>query len=393
MLSILAMLVTAGVGVAQESREAEIVATQAEKAKDLKPYDPNRAEEVIDRLEGYLAGFGSGWHPYFENAYSGGGFTLGAGYSQYVSPTTLLDVRGSWTFKNYKLLEAEYRAPRLFDRRGVFTALGGWREATEVGFYGFGTGNTSTDDRANYSFRQPYASAALDVRPFRRYLEIGGGVEVMQWDQGEGDGSAPSVNEVYTPDTLPGLGSSPTYLHTSGTVGFDWRPAVGYTRTGGYYGTTFHDYKDQDDAFGFQQVDYHVVQHIPLFRDAWVLSLRGRVQTTYTKDDQVIPFYMLPALGGGSSLRGFSSWRFRDRHGLLLQAEWRVLANRFLDMALFYDAGKVTDRRSDLDLEGLKSDFGIGFRFHGPATTPLRIEFARSNEQAFKIIFSAKHVF
>jgi hemolysin activation/secretion protein len=198
---------------------------------------------------------------------------------------------------------------------------------------------------------------------------------------------------VYTPDTLPGLGSSPTYLHTSGTVGFDWRPAVGYTRTGGYYGATFHDYKDQDDAFGFQQVDYHVVQHIPLFRDAWVLSLRGRVQTTYTKDDQVIPFYMLPALGGGSSLRGFSSWRFRDRHGLLLQAEWRVLANRFLDMALFYDAGKVTDRRSDLDLEGLKSDFGIGFRFHGPATTPLRIEFARSNEQAFKIIFSAKHAF
>jgi outer membrane translocation and assembly module TamA len=77
----------------------------------------------------------------------------------------------------------------------------------------------------------------------------------------------------------------------------------------------------------------------------------------------------------------------------LLQAEWRVLANRFLDMALFYDAGKVTDRRSDLDLDGLKSDFGLGFRFHGPAATPLRIEFARSNETSFKIIFSAKHAF
>ena len=89
---------------------------------------------------------------------------------------------------------------------------------------------------------------------------------------------------------------------------------------------------------------------------------------------------MLPALGGGSTLRGFASWRFRDRNSLLLQAEWRVLANRFLDMALFYDAGKVTARPKDISLDGLKSDYGLGFRFHGPAATPLRIELARSNE-------------
>ena len=75
---------------------------------------------------------------------------------------------------------------------------------------------------------------------------------------------------------------------------------------------------------------------------------------------------MLPALGGGSSLRGFTSWRFRDRHSLLLQAEWRVLVNSFFDTAIFYDAGKVTARRSDLDFKDLKTDFGIGFRMHGP---------------------------
>jgi outer membrane protein assembly factor BamA len=125
---------------------------------------------------------------------------------------------------------------------------------------------------------------------------------------------------------------------------------------------------------------------------AWVLSLRGRVQTTHLDDDQVIPFFMLPALGGGSSLRGFTSWRFRDRHSLLLQAEWRVLVNSFFDTAIFYDAGKVTDRQSDLDLDGLKSDYGIGFRLHGPAATPLRIELAKSNE-GLVIVFSAKASF
>ena len=51
---------------------------------------------------------------------------------------------------------------------------------------------------------------------------------------------------------------------------------------------------------------------------------------------------MLPSLGGGSNLRGYSSWRFRDRNSLLLQGEWRIMVNRFMDTAFFYDAGKVT---------------------------------------------------
>ena len=84
-----------------------------------------------------------------------------------------------------------------------------------------------------------------------------------------------------------------------------------------------------------------MIQHLPILRETWVLSLHGLAQTTMLKGDQEVPFFMLPSLGGGSNLRGFSSWRFRDRNSLLLQAEWRIMANRFLDTAVFYDAGKV----------------------------------------------------
>ena len=202
----------------------------------------------------------------------------------------------------------------------------------------------------------------------------------------------PSVETVYTPATLPGLGAKPTYLHSQGTVGIDSRPSPGYARRGGFYGVTFHDFADPDTAFGFTQVDYEAIQHVPLLREAWVLSFRGRVETTSLKDDQQIPFFMLPSLGGGSDLRGFSSWRFRDRNSLLLQAEWRVMVNRFLDMAVFYDAGKVTAHRSDLNLDGLKTDGGLGFRFHGPLATPLRIDFAKGNE-GLAIVFGASAVF
>ena len=55
------------------------------------------------------------------------------------------------------------------------------------------------------------------------------------------------------------------------------------------------------------------------------------------------------------------------------------MVNRFIDMAVFGDAGKVTAHRSDLNLDGLKTDGGLGFRFHGPLATPLRLDFAKGN--------------
>ena len=61
-------------------------------------------------------------------------------------------------------------------------------------------------------------------------------------------------------------------------------------------------------------------------------------------------------------------------------------------MAIFYDAGKVTSRRSDLDFNGLKSDVGIGIRFHGRFATPLRIEFAKGSEGPH-IVFSGSAAF
>jgi len=372
------------------TREAAIEQDQGEKAKTLHPYKPGKAEETLNRAERLMA-TGLRFHPFFQNAYSGGGFTLGAGYAEHVGAYDFIDVRGSYTITGYKRFEAEFRAPRLFQRRGDLSVIGGWREATQVGFYGIGM-NNSVDDKTNYLFRQPYGSATLTVFPTRRYLMLAGGLELSEWSQRHGEGTSPSVETVYTPGSLPGLGATARYLHSQGTVGFDWRTSPGYTRRGGYYGATFHDYSDNDNEFGFQQVDYEAIQHFPILREAWVISLRGLARTAYNKSGQQIPFFMLPAVGGGSSLRGFSSWRFRDRNSLLFQAEWRIMANRFLDTAVFYDAGKVTSRTSDFDFKGLKSDYGFGLRFHGPFATPLRIELAKSNE-GLGLVFSSSAVF
>ena len=134
------------------------------------------------------------------------------------------------------------------------------------------------------------------------------------------------------------------------------------------------------------------IQHVPVLRETWVFSFRARAATTIDKGDQQIPFFMMPYLGGSSSLRGYSSLRFRDRNSLLLQAEWRIMASRFLDSAVFYDAGKVAARPSDLNFDGMQHDFGFGVRFHGPFFTPLRVELAKGNE-GLVLVFATSAVF
>jgi len=390
---VLAGVLGAGPLWAQEptTRTGAIEQAEDAKAANMMPAAPGKAEAYVTRISDVFLSGQMHWHTFWQSAYSGGGFTLGAGYTRYVSSYNFIDVRGSYTFSGYKRIEGEFIAPQLFGRRGNLSVLGGWREATQVGFYGFGMTSTEAN-RANYSFKQPYGSARLEVFPMRRGLMFRGGLESTRWAQNPGQGDVPSVETVYTPSTLPGLDTSPVYFHSQGTVGFDSRLARGYARRGAFYGVTFHDFTDTDGKQGFNQVDYEGIQHIPILRETWVISLHGLVQNASSKNGQQIPFFMMPSIGGGSDLRAYASWRLRDLNSLLLQAEWRVIANRFLDMALFFDAGKVAAHRSDLDLSGMKTDYGLGFRLHGPMATPLRIEFTKGSE-GFGLVLAASEAF
>ena len=170
------------------------------------------------------------------------------------------------------------------------------------------------------------------------------------------------------------------YIRTQGLAAIDWRKSPDYSRTGGFYGVTFTDFADRDNIYSFQRVDGELIQHLPILRETWVLSFRGRVQSVLDDDDNV-PYYLMPYLGSGRTLRAYSTGRFRDRNTLLTTAEFRWIPSRLaLDMAIFYDAGKVASRFKDLDFNDMKSDWGVGVRFHGPTSTVLRVEAAKGTD-------------
>lgn len=389
----LIVALTVSLASAQELQPASRVAVieQEQKAKEatLRPYQSTAGERIAKKVQDLTMDGGRHWHTFLDPAISGSGLTLGAGYERHVSAFNRVDVRGNYSLNGSARVEAEFIAPQLFKRRGRLSLLGGWRKATEVDFYGTGITSSERNETA-FSFEQPHVGALLTVRPARKLLALGGGVEWSRWALGSRKaGDAPALDVRYTAAQLRGLGATVGYLHTQATVALDYRTSPGYSRRGGYLAVTGHDYTDSDKEFGFRQLDYEVTQHLPILREAWVISLHGLATTTHGKSGEQIPFFMLPSLGGGSNLRGYGALRFRDRNSLLLQAEWRIMANRYMDTAVFYDAGTVAARTSDLDFSGMRHDAGVGFRFHAPFSTVLRLDLAKSREGLSLVIASS----
>jgi surface antigen Omp85-like protein len=373
----------------QDTRAEEIAAKQREKAQQLAPYQPPQFERVMTRLEDNIASPPNGFFPVMGSVYSGGGFTLGPGYRRFFGRQAVFDIVGLYSIKNYKKIEVGTRTPWTNQGKVTLGARAGWFDAPQVGYYG--EGMDLDQPRANYRLQQAYAAFTAGLRP-NRWTRFHGEVAYEAYTTKEGHGSDPSIESIYTPETAPGLFEDPTYIRTEGLAAIDWRPAPGYARRGGFYGVTLASFVDLDETFSFNRLDGELIQHIPLVRETWVVSLRARVQTTLD-DDDVVPYFLLPQLGSGKSLRGYPTGRIRDRHSLLTSAEFRWIPSRLaLDMALFYDAGKVARDRSALDFNDLLTDWGFGARFHGPTTVVLRIEMAFGSE-GYRLVFATSAAF
>ena len=372
---------------AQTAGELETPEREAEKVERQKPSEPTRAERLIRAVTADMSSK-PGFYPHVDSVYAGGGFTAGVGYRWRHRERSEWNLRGLYSIKNYKLVELTTRLTE--PRRNLALDLrAGWRDATQVGFYGLGMA-AAREDRADFRLQVPYAGGSLTWRP-SGWSVLVGDAQYEGYRTLAPMGSERSVEETYSPLTAPGMGADPSFVHGSGVAAIDWRSSPGYTRSGGYYGVAFHDYIDTDETFSFKRLDLNLVQHLPVYGETFVLSFRGRMQVTL--DDQaLVPYFMMPSLGSGSTLRAYSSWRFRDRHSILTSMEWRWIPDRRFDVALFVDAGKVVPDTQELNFKDLRGDVGIGLRFHGPKTTPLRIEVANGTD-GWQLVFAGTPAF
>lgn len=135
-----------------------------------------------------------------------------------------------------------------------------------------------------------------------------------------------------------------------------------------------------DDVAHFNQVTAEAQQYISFWNDYHTLALRHRSVYTAAENDADIPFFQLPHLGGSYTLRGFENFRFRARHSLLFNVEYRWRIWHFADLALFGDAGKVFNDIESWGVTNLETSWGGGLRIATADGLMLRFDVARSTD-------------
>ena len=281
------------------------------------------------------------------------------------------------------LMAADVRFPEIVPGRLSVRATANRTNARDVLFYGLGP-DTSRDARVTYDYQPTEVGITAELTPLAMST-LGASYRRLALQASE-------PSDVVAGDT-PGLGLSLGYNVVEAQVAFDWRSSPGYSTRGGLYRATWSRFREREGhPFSFDRVEYEVSQLVPLLREQYVLAFRGLATVTRTGEGNQVPVALTPSLGSGDTLRGFANRRFADRTRLLLTAEYRWRPSRFLDMAVFVDAGQVAPRLGDLRGVRLRRNWGIGGRFHGPTFTVLRIDLARGTE-GINLVVGASHAF
>lgn len=93
-----------------------------------------------------------------------------------------------------------------------------------------------------------------------------------------------------------------------------------------------------------------------------------------------VPWKELPELGGPRIMRGYFRGRYRDKHLLSFQAEYRLPIYKWFGMVAFMGMGQVTDSNK-YDWETLKTCYGTGIRvmINKKENLNLRLDYGRGD--------------
>ncbi|HUV12867.1 MAG TPA: BamA/TamA family outer membrane protein [Acidobacteriota bacterium] len=395
---------------AAETRSEQLKQRREEKRENLTPPTPHIAQKYLKRFD--AKGSQSvddtnfwGFYPRIDWIARGSGAALGVRYwkPEIVGP---VDLMGSafYSWRRYGLYDFQTglipnrgkRIPsksfehesfeqlgeidrELFSRFKLFGNLR-YRDRTDDSFYGVGP-DSKAESRLRYSIQDTLAEVVTGYQFTER---IGFTYKAGYLGHTLGPGrSDPSLSDLISDDTdLPEYTQGPNYFRLQGSFLFDYRDDPGVPHKGFMAAFLWQrmDNIDSIDRFNFTQWGLDGRAYIPLGSRQRVLAFRGLFIDSDPASRNVVPFFLMPSLGGGESLRGYDAFRFQGPKIMLVQAEYRWEASRRFELALFGDTGTVARIGSRISLDKLKSDWGIGLRIKSSRSTLFRIDQAFSNE-------------
>jgi hypothetical protein len=342
-------------------------------------------------------------HPVVTGVPSGGGIAAGVGYDfpkrgrWQTSAEAVISIHGYWS----TVLTTTRETPRT-----SLTAYGRIRDMGSLVSFGPGT-NSIAGDRTVFSMRDPVLGVVGSVR-VSPWVTVGARLDEL-WPQiGVASTSRyPGTQARFGEVDAPGIAAQPRFgrYHAFVDLTSDAGP-VGTLYQGGKTRFGYGLFDDQEfDRYSFRRLDVETRHRFTMFGPHRLLTLHGWVSTTDASDGNDVPFFLQHTLGGkgnlrsvnesligtdgtDATLRGFRTFRFRDRHLLLLQAEYRLPLWGPLDATVFVDAGKVAPRRSDLDLSDLKRSYGFSLSAMRGTHTVVRMDVGFGGGEGTHLFFT-----
>lgn len=209
--------------------------------------------------------------------------------------------------------------------------------------------------------------------------------------------ASPSIEQVFTPVTAPGLFNQPTYAQFG--QGFRLRPSYGDYVDSNYL-LNYQEYVASTSGSSFQRLTADVGENFLLYSKTRTLrpldhngpddcsvspsdpmhkcppmvtnNLEGSIGVRFLLSESFIPsgniepFYLQPTLGGSDingtpMLASFQDYRFRAPNLMMFRASFEHSIYKWpLGAAFMYDVGKVALDHSDLDFSHLQHSYSAG---------------------------------
>jgi outer membrane protein assembly factor BamA len=159
-------------------------------------------------------------------------------------------------------------------------------------------------------------------------------------------------------DTIPGSNGGMT-VGLGLSLAYDSRNSIFFPVEGSFLEmqTTFYD-KALGSEFNYQRYLVNVRKYFAL---SYNHTLALQVFGNFTGG--TVPFYELPYIGGPQTMRGYFWGRYRDKHFVTGQVEYRTILFWRVGFAAFAGMGDVSDKLTNWPLGDFKPSVGAGVRF------------------------------
>ncbi|MEN3332248.1 MAG: hypothetical protein V7641_1613 [Blastocatellia bacterium] len=311
----------------------------------------------------------------------------------------LVSLNGSWragvygkaVYTKIKPGTTTVRAYPVFNVYAQATSL------KKIAYYGLGE-NTRREDLTYFGMRETIVGASVSYPIFDPLkLSLHGEMNGRFVDiRGNHDEPSPSIEQVHTEATAPGLSRQPAFAQFG--EGVRLRPSLFSDFLRLNYFVNFQQFIAAGEDNSFRRLTVDLSHQIPLYKKTRTylprdhngpddcstsatsttsdcpsvtrdregnISLRLLLIESYTSGLNNVPFYFQPTLGGSdingqASLASYQDYRFRAPNLLLLQGKIEHSIYGPLGVTFMAETGKVAFRRSDIEFKHLAHSYAAG---------------------------------